>query len=203
MGKRWLIVAIVLLYVAAVYGGASLKGEYSHVSQYISELNATGSAWGWQIGYLGLLPLGLLALITFPVIAPSTRLSGASQIGYWMLIAEPIAYAGSTFAPCDPGCPSTGSLSQNIHNVLGGVTLLITTIGLALLFFNDMVGVKKRVGWLLLAGMYISLYALALIPDFAPWRGLLQRLAEGILYGCLCLVGWRLLAAEEDSSAEE
>ena len=143
----------------------------------------------------------MLALITFPVIAPSTRLSGVSQIGYWMLIAEPIAYAGSTFAPCDPGCPSTGSLSQNVHNVLGGVTLLITTIGLALLFFNDRIAPKKRAGWLLLAGMYISLYALALVPDFAPWRGLLQRLAEGILYGCWCLVGWRLLAAEEDSSA--
>jgi len=201
MGKRWLIVAIVLLYIAAVYGGASLKGEYSHVSQYISELNARGSAWGWQIGYLGFLPLGLLALASFPVIAPSVRLSGVSQIGFWMLIAEPIAYAGSTFAPCDPGCPSTGSISQNVHNVLGGVTLLITTTGLALLFFNERLALKKRVVWLLLAGMYISLYALALVPDFAPWRGLLQRIAEGVLYGCLCLVSWRLLAAEEDSSA--
>ena len=53
---RWLIVVLVFFYLLVVFGGASLKDEYSHVSQYISELNAVGSAWDWQIGYLGVSP---------------------------------------------------------------------------------------------------------------------------------------------------
>ncbi len=192
---RWLVVALAVFYPAVLFGGASLKADYSHISQYISELNAVGSAWSWQIGYLGFLPLGLLGFALLLVVARSSGLSGISLIGCWLLIGEPIAYAGSAFAPCDLGCPSTGSLSQNVHNILSVITLLMTTLGLALLSFNKRITQIRRVGWLALAAVFITLYALALAPDLAPWKGLLQRMAEGILYGCLCLIAWQLLAA--------
>ena len=194
---RWLVVALAVFYLAVLFGGASQKSDYSHISQYISELNAAGSAWSWQIGYLGFLPLGLLGFGLLLVVARSTRLSGTSQIGCWLLIGEPIAYAGSAFAPCDLGCPSTGSLSQNAHNILSVITLLMTTLGLALLSFNKRITQIKRVGWLGLAAIFVTLYTLALAPDLAPWKGLLQRLAEGILYGCLCVVAWRLLTVRK------
>ena len=194
-GKRWLILLLATFYLVVIFGSELLKNDYSHISQYISELNATGSEWNWQIGYFGFLPLGLFGFVLLLVVAPSARLTGISQIGYWMLIAEPVAYIGSAFAPCDLGCPSAGSLSQNIHNILSGVTLLITTLGLVFLSFNKRLAPIKRVGWLVLSAIFITLYMLALVPDLSPWRGLLQRLAEGILYGCLCLVSWKLLAA--------
>lgn len=196
--RRWLIVAFALLYLTVLFGGASLKTDYSHISQYISELNATNSDWSWLIGFLGFLPIGLLGFVLFLVVAPSARLTGVSQIGYWLLVAEPIVYIGSVFAPCDLGCPSTGSFSQNFHNILSVITLIATILGLILLFFNESLALSKRVGWLALAVMFITLYTLALAPDLATWRGLTQRLAEGILYGCLCLVGWQLLAAQNE-----
>ena len=192
--RRWIVVALVTLYPIVVFGGTLLKTDYSHIGQYISELNAMGSAWSWQIGYLGFVPLGLLGFGLLLAVEPKARLTGISHIGYWLLIAEPVAYVGSAFAPCDLGCPSTGSLSQNAHNVLGVVTLLITTLGLVFLSLNERLSPMMRVSWVVLAIIYITLYTLALTPDFAPWRGLLQRLAEGILYGCLCLVAWKLLA---------
>ena len=192
--RRWIVVALVVLYPTVVFGGAFLKTDYSHVSQYISELNAVGSAWSWQIGYLGFLPLGLLGFWLLLVVARSSGLTGISQIGCWLLIGEPIAYVGSAFAPCDWGCPSTGSLSQDAHNVLSVITLLMTALGLVLLSFNRRITQIRRVGWLVLAAIFITLYTLALAPDLAPWKGLLQRLAEGILYGCLCVVAWHLLA---------
>ncbi len=201
MNQRWVVVALALFYPLVVYGGASLKGDYSHVSQYISELNAIGSAWSWQIGYLGFLPLGLLGFLLLLAVAPRARLNGISRIGCWLLVGEPIAYASSALAPCDLGCPSTGSLSQDAHNLLAVVTLLMTTLGLVLLSFNNRLGPGKRAGWLGLAVMYVSLYTLALVPDLAEWRGLLQRLAEGVLYSTLCLISWRILA-ERDNSAE-
>ena len=191
---RWIIAALAVFYPLALYGGAALKADYSHLSQYISELNATGSAWAWQIGFLGFLPLGLLGVVLLVVVAPRARLQGISKIGCWLLIAEPIAYIGSALAPCDLGCPSTGSFSQNAHNIVSAATLPITTLGLALLACNSRLALIQRVGWLVLAASFITLYTFALVPDFAQWRGLLQRLAEGALYGSLCVISWKVLA---------
>ncbi len=195
---RWLIVVLVFFYLLVVFGGASLKDEYSHVSQYISELNAVGSAWDWQIGYLGFLPLGLLGLLLLVAVAPRANLNGINKVGCWLLIAEPIVYASSAFAPCDPGCPSTGSFSQNVHNLLALITLPMTTLGLVLLSFNDRLAPARRAGWVVLAVTFVTFYAFALTPELAEWRGLLQRLAEGILYGCLCLVSWQLFAGNNN-----
>ena len=193
-GGRWLIVVLVLFYPLVLFVGGSLKVEYSHISQYISELNAVGTAWSWQIGFLGFLPLSLLGLLLLLLVAPQANLNGISKVGCWLLIAEPVAYISSVFAPCDMGCPDTGSLAQNIHNFAAVITLLMTTVGLVFLSFNDRLAPAKRMGWLLLAATFVALYSLALVPDFDEWRGLLQRLAEGILYGSLCLVSWRILA---------
>ncbi len=200
MDGRWLIVALAVYYPLVLFGGAALKAEFSHVSQYISELNATGSDWSWQIGYLGFLPLGLLGLWLVLVVAPRARLNGISKIGCWLLIAEPVAYVGSAVAPCDLGCPAVGSLSQNAHNALAVATLLMTTLGLVFLSCNDRLSPVRRVAWLVLAAIFIGLYTFALVPDVAQWRGLLQRFAEGILYGCLGLISWQLLADRGDST---
>ena len=202
VSRRWLVVMFAVFYFAVLFGGASLKTEYNHINQYISELNATGTEWSWQIGYFGFIPLGLLGFVLLLVVAPSARLTGVSQIGYWLLIGEPLAYVGSAFAPCDLGCPGAGSLSQNVHNILSAITLFLTTSGLILLFFNERHAPSKKVGWLALAAIFITLYTLALVPGLATWRGLLQRLAEGILYGCLCLVSWQLLASQNDLTVQ-
>lgn len=198
MNARWLIVGLAVYYPLVLFGGATLKAEYNHVSQYISELNATGSDWSWQIGYMGFLPLGLLGLLLLLAVAPRARLNGISKVGCWLLIAEPVAYVGSAVAPCDLGCPSVGSFSQNAHNVLSVFTLLMTTLGLVFLSCNSRLSAVQRVAWLVLAATFITLYVFALTPDLAQWRGLLQRFAEGILYGCLCFISWRLLANRND-----
>ena len=200
VSRQWLIVVFAFFYPLVIFGGASLKVEYSHVSQYISELNAVGSAWSWQLGYLGFLPLGLLGFLLLLLVAPRARLNGTGKVGFWLLIAEPVAYVSSAFAPCDLGCPGTGSLSQNIHNLFAVITLPVTTLGLVLLSFNDRLAPAKKVGWVLLAATFVTLYTFALLPEVAEWRGLLQRLAEGILYGCLCLVSWQLLAGNSDQT---
>ena len=106
--------ALAIFYLAVLFGGASLKEDYSHISQYISELNATGSACSWQIGYFGFLPLGLLGLILLLAVAPGTGLTGVSRVGCWLLIAEPVVYIASAIFPCDLGCAIEGSLSRNI-----------------------------------------------------------------------------------------
>ena len=39
MNGRWHAVSLAAYYLLVIFGGAALKAEYSHVSQYISELN--------------------------------------------------------------------------------------------------------------------------------------------------------------------
>ena len=189
---RRLVIALAVSYLATVYGGGWIKGDYNHVAQYVSELNATGTTWAWQIGTLGFVPFGLLAFALLWVAAPIAPVTGISRAGYWLLGAESVAWIGSALAPCDPGCPVEGSLSQNIHNLLGGTTYLVTALGLVLLSRSPLISPGARRGWLTLAAAWLILFALMLLPELVSWRGLLQRLAEALLYGCLCAAAWRL-----------
>ena len=193
--RRRLVIAVALSYVATVYGGGWLKGDYNHLTQYVSELNATGTAWAWQIGVFGFGLFGLLCLALLWTTAPVAPVVGISRVGYWLLLAEPVAWIGSALFPCDPGCPVDGSLSQDIHNLLGGITYLVTALALVLLSRSPRMAPKAHVGWLVLAGVWMILFAVMVAPEFAPWRGLLQRLAEILLYGYVCAAAWRLSPA--------
>ena len=192
MTKRGLVILTVITYLIMLFGGAMLKPGYSHFSQYISELNATGTPFADTIGWLGFVPFGLSALALWAVTAKYAPVSGASRLGYWLLLAEPIAYIGSAFAPCDVGCPGEGSLSQGLHNLLGLCTYLATTFGLFLLSFTPGLKAPARIGWILLAAVWFGLFALMLDGSLAAQRGILQRSAEWIVYSTLLVIAWRL-----------
>ncbi len=182
---RVLIAVFVLAYLLMLFGGAALKPGYSALSQYISELGASGSAHAVLISVAGFIPVGLLAAALLVVMAARVPVSGASRVGYWLLLCEPLAWIGSALAPCDLGCPGGGSLSQVLHNLLGIVTYLGTALGLALLATAAGLGAGQRAAWLLL-------FLLMGAPPLQEWRGLLQRLAEWLVYATLCIVAWRL-----------
>ena len=193
MSKRWLILVVIVTYLLMLVGGAALKPGYSHISQYISELNATGTAFAQTIGWLGFIPFGLGSVLLLITVRPHAPVSGASAVGYWLLLAEPIAYIGSAFAPCDIGCPSEGSISQNLHNLLGLCTYLSTTLGLVLLSFTPNLNKSTRFFWLFLAVTWFTLFGLMLDESLSGQRGILQRLAEWIVYSGLLFSAWKLL----------
>ena len=190
--RRCLVLGVAFSYLATVYGGGWLKGDFGHLSDYVSELNATGTTWAWQIGAFGFVPFGLLAFALLWAAAPNAPVTRNSRLGYWLLAAEPVAWIGSALAPCDPGCPTEGSLSQNIHNLLGGTTYLVTAFGLALLSRSPLISPRARKGWGALAAVWLILFALMLQPELVSWRGFFQRLAETLVYGCLCVAAWRV-----------
>ena len=61
MTKRGLVILTVITYLIMLFGGAMLKPGYSHFSQYISELNATGTPFADTMGWIGFVPCGLAA----------------------------------------------------------------------------------------------------------------------------------------------
>ena len=189
---RWLIVLFVLTYAAMLFGGAALKSNYSALSQYISELGATGSPHAHLISFGGFIPVGVLAALLLFTMAGRAPVSGVSRVGYWLLLCEPLAWIGSALAPCDLGCPLEGSLSQAMHTLLGVFTYLGTTLGLLLLATTPQIKRRTRLLWIVLAIIWLLLFVLMGTPPLHDWRGLLQRLAEWLVYGTLCIAAWRL-----------
>ncbi len=193
MKSRWLVVAVVMSYLIMLFGGGALKPDYSHISQYISELNATGTPYAQPIGWFGFILFGALAGALLIITAGRAPVRGVSRVGYWMLMIQPIAYIGSALAPCDVGCPIEGSVSQSIHNMLGLVTFILTTLGLFLLSFTPKISIFFRVVWITVSLVWLILFTLMLDNSMTEWRGILQRLAEWVVYSALCISAWRLL----------
>ena len=89
-------------YLATVYGGGWLNGEYNHLTQCVSELNATCTAWAWQIGAFGFGLFGLLCLALLWTTASVALIAGISRVAYWVFTAEPVSGSGPCFFPVIP-----------------------------------------------------------------------------------------------------
>jgi hypothetical membrane protein len=117
------IVAPVLWVAAVVYIG-SLRPEYSHYRQYISELAARGTPTQHLMQVAGFLLPGLM-LVAFALLiglSAHTKLAGA---GAALLIVSGIARIAAGVFPLDPCCAQMdSSFSQRMHNAAGGVYVL-------------------------------------------------------------------------------
>lgn len=182
--------AAALALLVPVVAGA-LAPNYSHTAQYISELGALEMPLGGVVSFLGFLPTGLLVGVCLVAAAPAEA-AGFVRIGYWLLMCVALAYVGSAFARCDPGCPAEGSVRQQVHNLLGAAEYIGGGIGLILASWGAMKTTPRAGrGVLTLAGV-VTLLAFASMasPNLAEWRGLAQRVGETALFGSLLLIGW-------------
>jgi len=117
------IAAPVLWVVSLVYIG-SLRPEYSHYRQYISELAARGTATQHLMQVAGFIVPGLLVVGfgLFVGLSAHTRLAGTSAA---LLIVSGIARIAAGVFPLDPCCsPVAPSFSQRLHNTSGTVYVL-------------------------------------------------------------------------------
>ncbi len=190
---RRLALAVVAWDVAMLTVGGALKPGYSHVSQYISELNATGTPWATAIGWIGFVPLGLLLAWFLVVAAPLAPLRGASRVGWWLLMSQPLAYVGAALAPCDAGCPATGSVSQDLHNLLGALTYPAAGLGLLLLAFAPRLSPALRASLAVASAVWMAGFVAMVVPELGDIRGALQRATEAVLYLVVVLIAYRVL----------
>jgi hypothetical protein len=184
LGAAWLV-AMVLI------GGAGFDG-YDHVSQYISELGATGAPQGWQVSWLGFLPIGLL-VCAFAVFggmaAPRSVLAALGFVGVFLFS---IGYVGSAFFPCDYGCrPDSPSFSQVMHELIGLAGYMLAPITLLLLG----IAAWKWPGavWLSLLAFLAAAGALiglgGLVDPASPTVGLYQRVLEASMMSWVVACG--------------
>lgn len=175
------------LWAVLVPGVASCASpSYSHVSQFISELGASGAANASLVSVAGFAPTGLLVLAFLGLTAGLFPSSGRATAGVVCMSTVGIAYLVSAAFRCDPGCPSAGSTSQSVHNFFGFLEYLGATSGLLLLG----AALRGAAGWKRLsaastiaaAGVALGLAGM-LLPALEPVRGISQRLAEAAIFG--------------------
>jgi hypothetical protein len=173
LGAAWLL-AMVLI------GGATFP-SYDHVSQYISELGATGAPRGFEVSWFGFLPIGIL-ICAFAIFAglaaPRSVLAVLGFIGVFLFS---IGYVGSAFFPCDFGCrPEEPSLSQVMHELVGLAGYLLAPLTLLLLGLAAWSWPRAR--WLAAFSFVAAAGALVglggLFDAESPTVGLYQRVLE-------------------------
>lgn len=186
-----LLLATSILYVIAFYFiGAAIKPGYSQLSNFVSEYNATGTAWASTLTYAGYLATTALFSGFLMAAAPITQVSGVSRLGYWLLWSIPFSFFVGAVAPCDRGCPLAGSTSQELHNAFSVMAYFGMGMGIALVSLaHGFKSFKLRRAFLLLTGIaFPVVFGLMIEPDFAPWRGLMQRSLDVAMAVSLALV---------------
>lgn len=190
-GLAHLLLAAIILYVIGFYFvGSAIKPNYSQLSNFISEYNATGTAHARILTYAGYVGISTMLVAFLLVARPILQVSDASRVGFWLAFAIPGSYLLSAIAPCDPGCPLDGSPSQQLHNILGVVTYFGMGVSTALLgLAPGFSGHPARRAFLWTTGIaFPVVFVLMLQPEVAPIRGLLQRLLDVALAISLVLV---------------
>ena len=120
-------IAAPVLWVAAVVYIGSLRPEYSHSRQYISELAARGTPTQHLMQVAGFLLPGLMVVAFGLLVGLSahTKLAGA---GAALLIVGGIARIAAGVFPLDPCCaPIAPSFSERMHNAAGATYVLATS----------------------------------------------------------------------------
>jgi hypothetical protein len=191
----WLLIvtsmaSLAVIVVQAVVLGALTPG-YSHASQFISELGASGARHAWAARWLGFLPAGLLLLGFCALALAVLPRSAAVVLGLLGLAIYAAGYVVAAQFPCDPGCrPAQPSPSQAIHNAVGGLGYLLAPAFLLALAES----VRRWAGpaWLVNSGRAaaaLALLGLVTLSPSSPFVGLSQRVLEGAVLGWVALLG--------------
>jgi hypothetical protein len=191
--------AVALALLVPIVGG-SVEPDYSHCTQFISELGASGAANATLVSVAGFAPIGVL-MLAFLVFA-SGQLPGARKkvAGVLCLGMVAAAYLVAAAFPCDAGCPRTGSLSQSVHNAFGFFEYLGALVALVLLGSAFRESVAWRALFPVSLGCALVLgagFIAMLLPPLEAVRGLSQRVAETAIFFWVAVVSVFLLVRPE------
>ncbi len=181
--------ALAVLFLVVV-GGAFFP-NYSHASQFISELGANGAPYAHLVNFAGFLPAGVF-ICAFSYLAWMTLPhSKATTLGLLGVALYAFGYIVAAFFPCEAGCrPVQPSLSQAIHNLLGLVGYLTAPLTLVLLGWQARSWPRATHLFILggVGGILTFLGLIFLTPEFA-YVGVAQRVIEGSMLTWVVVCG--------------
>ncbi|UOQ70083.1 DUF998 domain-containing protein [Hymenobacter cellulosilyticus] len=167
-----LLTALVFYLVCGIGYFGFRRPCYSHLRHTISELGEDGAPHRRAVSWGLFFPVGA-GLLLGAFMADTSALRG-------LLLCLGTGYVIAAVFPCDVGSPSSGSAKQAVHNLggaveyIGGIFFLYQAQ--KALLFQAVVPANVQLG--LLTGCLLALS----VPGF-PGRGLVQRVAEVLLFG--------------------
>jgi hypothetical protein len=178
-----LITAIYAVIVPIYFGHR--KPGYSHVRHTISELGEVGSPVERGVALFGFVPIGVLVCLLLLAMANSAPWVSREML--FMLSLVGAAYVGAAIFPSDPDAPMFGTWRNGAHNVLGTLEYL----GAAGAFLS----LERDEFWEPLSsiGEYSGIVVLACLGGLGfahPFRGLVQRIAETIIFAGMVVMAW-------------
>lgn len=192
----WTGISGTFLFILTTVVGGFLYPEYSHLSQFISELYAVDAPHDDFLRFFGYIPSGILLLLFSIFAIMETSKSIVKNIGF---LGMGIGYGFGTiicgFFNCDADCNPhfiNPSLSQIIHNFMGFVTYCVTPVSL---FLIAIAARKWKNGiWFSNSTFVLSFISFCFVgllnANFhSPYKGLIQRVIEGsiLLWVLLCV----------------
>lgn len=178
------LLAAVSAFLVPTYFGR-LKPGYSHLRHTISELGETGSPISKKVSYFGFVPIGLLVMAYIGVTAQILPESTHRSIGLLGLVG--VGYVGGGVFRCDAGAPQSGSASNTLHNIFGLVEYLSAAAAFSMLRADAHFAPLSS--FFHYAGIAIIICLIG--TSFRhPLRGLVQRIAEALIFGGIVLMAW-------------
>ena len=182
----WTGIIGALLFVSTTIVTGSLYPNYSHTSQFISELYAVGAPNADKIRYYFYLPSGILFLL-FAFFSnaylpkSSLKTLGFLGIGFGYGIGTVVCSIFNCDIDCNPEFINP-SLSQIIHNLMGMITYFIVpfsifAIGIASKKWNNATKFTTRT--YIIAGVSFAFVLVLNVSLESPFKGLIQRIIEG------------------------
>ena len=188
-------IASAIWFVSAIWLGGINYPSYDHMSQFISELGATGAPNGEIVSLFGFIPTSILltAFVILAIYSSSKRT--AQVIGLTGIGVYSITLSIAAIYPCDVGCrPVDPSTSQFVHDLSAIFGYLSGIVGVYLLASDTKKNGSKRLGTIgfVLGGLTLITFFL-LEPEF-QFVGLAQRIFELSMYSWIILYAFNLRA---------
>jgi hypothetical protein len=187
---------------------SSLRTDYNHINQFISELAATGTSNADLMNYAGFIPSGLMVTafgVSLLLLLPKSVLGRMGSV-LISLFGVGVVLAGSF--SCDVGCPpENGSIDNLIHNAVSGPAFLSAIIGIFLLSvkFRRLVFWKRIWVYSLISAIAATVFMILLIISLESptGKGLWQRLLLATIFLWLAITAVKLFNFVRNNFAQQ
>lgn len=175
-----------ILWALAIFISGSQRPEYSHLTQYISELGERGSSTEFIMRYTAFVPTGFMHMGFAAFLFVAFKGSPPIKFAAMLVAINGIARIVAGLFPCEVGCALPRLLlSQKLHSLSAGVGFF-ALIGASILWgilFLRYQGLRGLSAYSIGSGC-LGLVFLALMSWSAELRvatGLYERLSSGLL----------------------
>jgi hypothetical membrane protein len=170
-----------LLWASAIIFCGSLRPQYSHFTQYISELGERGSSTELIMRYAGFVPTGLMHMAFGAFLCVAFRGSWLALTAATLLAINGLARIGAGLFPCEPGCVGP-NLLHSLSAGLGFFVLIGASVIWGILFrrYRSLRGLSLYSIGCGTVGL-VFLLLMVWSAELRAGTGLYERLSSGVL----------------------